>query len=198
MSQSPQDEPFELEVLIGPPSAIAPRRAIRPPVVVAVKAVEERHESSGMRSLVDPTGVWVSASLMNAEGTQVIMPPRRGLFAGQNASSINFAQGRPNIADPTIGYAIFRDLIIAEPGYYRFRVTLLGMDSNGSLHGQPLRGGRNIQSINTQVFRVDPRSGPRQLGAYCLRISSESVSLRSGLHEMAALNSLRNQGHSVD
>ncbi|KAL9621850.1 MAG: hypothetical protein Q9160_003671 [Pyrenula sp. 1 TL-2023] len=168
MSQSSRDEPFELEVLIGPPRMIAPRRAIRPPVIIALKAVEERDESTGWRSSELPTGVWVNLSLMNAEGTQVILPPRRGVVAGRSASSINPAPGRPNIADSTIGYAIFHDLTIAEPGDYRFRVTLVDMDSNGSLYGLPLQGGRNIQSIVTRAFRVDPRSGPRHLGEFCL------------------------------
>lgn len=157
--------PYDVEILIQPPSAIAPNKAISPAVVIAVKvsSTYDRPPNEGPRREAD--GVWAHATLLswNENGDLVRATNRLG---GIEASSIHPAPGRPNMADPTIGYAIFRNLSVSQPGQYLIRIVLISMDSEGSLYGEQRQGGRVLQGVTTRVFRVDPRAGVRSMSSY--------------------------------
>lgn len=162
MSQGPPPKTYDLEILIQPPAYIPPNTEITPTIVVALKVLDKQSQSSGGQPRRETYGVWAYASLTKVDG-DALGPPMKGVLHGKNGTSIQPAEGRPNLGDPTLGYAVFSNLTITQPGEYQFLITLIQMDSHGGLYGQALQGGRNLQSISSNVIAVHPAAGPRQL-----------------------------------
>ena len=123
------NSPYKMEMVIRPLSAIKPGVTMHPPVVVALKAQTSRGERDGIyRELGDVSGIWAFVSLVTEDGNQSLAPPRTDLLLGRIVDSIHPAFDNTNSEGPTVGYAIFPDLAIAEPGRYCLRISLIDMD----------------------------------------------------------------------
>ena len=148
-------DPLILELLVKPPALLPPNTHLRLPVLVAVKSPHVKENGVGPRQTGDMSGVWALVSLLTADGSEVIVPPRTGLLTGRTVASIHApsAQAEPN--REIVGYAHFSDLTITTPGQYRLRISLIDMDSNGPSYTGSTGGGRNIYSISSDVITVD-------------------------------------------
>ncbi len=123
------DHPYVMEMVIRPLSAIKPGVVMHPPVVVALKAQTLRSERDiAYREVGDVSGIWAFVSLVTEDRNQSLAPPRTDLLLGRLVDSIHPAFDDTNAEEPTVGYAIFTDLAIAEPGTYCLKISLIDMD----------------------------------------------------------------------
>lgn len=146
-------EPYQMAFVIQPRPSVRTGSTLFPPLIVAVQPRELKRHSDA-REIGNMGGVWAFASLVTDDATATLAPPRTELLIGRTADSIHIAPSQPGSDHPDSGYAVFSDLAITQPGRYRIRVSLIDMDSNGSLHGQPLQGGRNLQSVVSTPITV--------------------------------------------
>ena len=127
--QSERSLPFTMELALSPPEFVAAGIPLEPPVVVTFTTSEtEKRRSSEARRLDDVTGVWAFVSLMSADQSQSLAPPRTDLLLGRTTDSIHPVYQRQDGEAQTIGYATFTDLAVSEPGRYCFRINLVDMN----------------------------------------------------------------------
>ena len=117
-----ETQDFRTEMVLGPPTSIAPHMPIGLPIVVALKNIGGRHHYQIQQ---DTSSLWAFASLVTEDSCRTIAPPRTDLLLGESVSAIR--QGYYNIADGTIGYAMFPGLSFGAPGKYRLRVNVVDM-----------------------------------------------------------------------
>src|SRR5436189_6084326 len=118
-----------MDLIIRPVQAIKPRVVMHPPIVLALKASASRSErNSAYRDVGDVSGVWAFVSLVSEDQSRSLAPPRSDLLIGSVACCIRPALDESPSEDLTVGYAVFSDLAIAEPGTYRWKISLIDMD----------------------------------------------------------------------
>jgi len=151
------DHPYKMEMVIRPLSAIKPGVVMHPPVVVALKTPTSRSERDiAYRDIGDVSGLWAFVSLVTEDQSQSLAPPRTDLLLGGIVGSIHPVFDDSNPEEPTVGYAIFPDLAITEPGTYCLRISLIDMDSNGSMLGEPMQSGTNLETVHSTIVHVAP------------------------------------------
>ncbi|KAL9106864.1 MAG: hypothetical protein Q9227_008197 [Pyrenula ochraceoflavens] len=151
-----EEWPFTLEVLVQPPSTVRPLQSFASPVVVALKAQERKDAHTTNGASWNTAGIIANVNLVRADNPSFILDPLYRQLSGHTAGGILSPRTRPNMADPTIGYAVFRSLRISEPGEYLLRIVIIDLDSRGSEYGPPLGAGRLGPTIFSHVVRVDP------------------------------------------
>jgi len=146
-----------MDMVIRPLLAIRPGVIMHPPIVVALKAAASRSErNSAYRDVGDVSGIWAFVSLVTEDRNQSLAPPRTDLLLGRTAGSIHPFFDESDPEDPTVGYAIFPDLAIAEPGRYCLKISLIDMDSNGSMFGEAMQSGTNLVAVHSSIVHVGP------------------------------------------
>jgi len=121
--------PYNMDLVIRPMQAIKPGVVIHPPIVLALKAPVSRSErNSACRDIGDVSGIWAFVSLVSEDQSRSLAPPRNDLLVGSVARCIRPVLDEPNPEDLTVGYAVFSDLAIAEPGTYCWKISLIDMD----------------------------------------------------------------------
>jgi hypothetical protein len=115
---------YDMDLIIRPLSAARPNVEIYPPIVVAITTRPERG---------DVSGVWAFASLTTEDQTESLAPPRNDLLLGRTADSIHPLTDDIDAEGGSIGYAVFSDLKIAEPGTYCLKISLIDMDRYGAV-----------------------------------------------------------------
>lgn len=170
-------EPYEMEFVIQPPSTVRPGIHLYPPVVIEVRS-QGATVGTMSSSIGDMSGIWAFAALTTEDGSEVLSPPRTNLFSGRTADSIHLAMSGSQ--GPEVGYAVFPNLAIAQPGHYQIRVSLIDMDSNGSSLGRPLQGGTNLQSVNSNSITVTITGG-----------GTRASRCRTSIHSSAAVANQR-------
>jgi hypothetical protein len=118
-----------MDLVIRPVPAIRPGVVMHPPVVLALKAPTARSERDRpYRDIGDVSGMWAFVSLVSEDQSQSLAPPRDDLLTGSAAGCIRPILDESDPEDLTVGYAVFSDLAIAEPGTYRLKISLIDMD----------------------------------------------------------------------
>lgn len=118
-----------MDLLVPPLSAVRPGDVFSPPVVVALKVpASQAGRNSARRDVGDVSGIWAIVSLVTEDRNDSLAPPRSDLLMGRTVASIRPAFNESDPEDPTVGYAIFPDLAIAEPGTYCLKISLIDMD----------------------------------------------------------------------
>jgi hypothetical protein len=121
--------PYNMDLVIRPMQAIKPGVVMHPPIVLALKAPASRSEkNSARRDMGDVSGIWVFVSLVSEDQSRSLAPPRNDLLVGSVARCIRPVLDETNPEDLTVGYAVFSDLAIAEPGTYCWKISLIDMD----------------------------------------------------------------------
>jgi len=121
--------PYNMDLVIRPMQAIKPGVVMHPPIVLALKAPASRRErNSTRRDIGDVSGIWAFVSLVSEDQSRSLAPPRNDLLIGSVARCIRPVLDETNPGDLTVGYAVFSDLAIAEPGTYRWKISLIDMD----------------------------------------------------------------------
>jgi hypothetical protein len=118
-----------MDLVIRPVPAIRPGVVMHPPIVLALKAPASRSERDrAYRDIGDVSGIWVFVSLVSEDQRQSLAPPRNDLLTGSVAGCIRPVLDESDPEDLTVGYAVFSDLAIAEPGTYCLKISLIDMD----------------------------------------------------------------------
>ena len=118
-----------MDLVIRPVAAIRPGVVMQPPIVLALKAPASRSErESFYRDIGDVSGIWAFVSLVSEDQSQSLAPPRNDLLIGSVAGCIRPAVDESDPEDLTVGYAVFANLAIAEPGTYCLKISLIDMD----------------------------------------------------------------------
>jgi len=131
---------------------------MEPPVVIALKAPATRSgRGAAERDIGDVSGIWAHVSLVTEDQCETLAPPRNDLLLGRTVDSIH-----SNPDDPTVGYATFTNLAIAEPGTYCLRISLIDMD--GSSFGQVANNGTNLNTVHSTIVHVTPNAEVAQPG----------------------------------
>lgn len=121
--------PYNMDLVIRPMQAIKPGVVMHPPIVLALKAPASRSEkNSARRDIGDVSGIWAFVSLVSEDQSRSLAPPRNDLLVGSVARCIRPALDETNPEGSTVGYAVFSDLAIAEPGTYCWKISLIDMD----------------------------------------------------------------------
>jgi hypothetical protein len=121
--------PYNMDLVIRPVQAIKPGVVMHPPIVLALKAPASRSEkNSARRDMGDVSGIWAFVSLVSEDQSRSLAPPRNDLLVGSVARCIRPVLDETNPEDLTVGYAVFSDLAIAEPGTYCWKISLIDMD----------------------------------------------------------------------
>jgi hypothetical protein len=118
-----------MDLVIRPVRAIRPGVVMHPPIVLALKAPASRSERArAYRDIGDVSGIWAFVSLASEDQSQSLAPPRNDLLIGSVAGYIRPVPDESDPGDLTVGYAVFSDLAIAEPGTYCLKISLIDMD----------------------------------------------------------------------
>jgi len=122
---------FAMHLAIQPPKRVAVGVAFRLPIVVTFTANDAiRDRDPSLDTVSKFSGVWAFLSLMSEDKRQSLAPPNTELLQGHVADSIHPLM-KEQVGDiQTIGYATFRNLVVARPGRYCFRVTIIDMNMN--------------------------------------------------------------------
>lgn len=118
-----------MDLVVRPVPTIRPGVVMHPPIVVALKVSASRNERDmSYRDIGDVSGIWAFASLLSEDQSQSLAPPRNDLLIGSVAGCIRPVIDQPANDNLTVGYAIFSDLAIAEPGTYCLKISLIDTD----------------------------------------------------------------------
>ena len=121
--------PYNMDLIIRPVQVIKPGVVMNPPIVLALKAPASRSgRNSAYRDVGDVSGIWAFVSLVSEDQSRSLAPPRNDLLIGSVARCIRPVLDGTHSGDLTVGYAVFSDLAIAEPGTYRWKISLIDMD----------------------------------------------------------------------
>jgi hypothetical protein len=121
--------PYNMDLVIRPVQTIKPRVVMHPPIVLALKApASQSGRNSARRDIGDVSGIWAFVSLVSEDQSRSLAPPRNDLLIGSVARCIRPVLDETHPEDLTVGYAVFSDLAIAEPGTYRWKISLIDMD----------------------------------------------------------------------
>ncbi len=148
--------PYQMHIITEPPIQVRPGNILIPPVRVALRT-QETHEYGGAGA-IDLSSYWASVSLISADGLVALAPPSTTLLSGSLVDSIR--EPGPAEGDSDIGYVLFQNLAINQPGDFRLRISLLRMPSGisdaettgGGL--LPSSGVLNTGSVTTRVIHV--------------------------------------------
>ncbi|KAI4171928.1 MAG: hypothetical protein LQ346_008681 [Caloplaca aetnensis] len=144
--------PYQMHIIREPPIEVRPGNTLIPPVRVALRTQE-----TGARA-IDLNSYWASVSLISADGLVALAPPSTTLLSGSLVDSIREPGSAEN--ESGIGYALFQNLVINQPGNFRLRISLLRMPSGISDAGNtaggllPSSGVLNTGSVTTRVIHV--------------------------------------------
>ena len=121
---------YAMDMLVSPLSRIRPGSTMPLPVVIALRAPPPNRGNRGDSpyEIGDVNGIWAFVSLVTEDRNRTLAPPREDLLLGRTVDSLHPALDEHDPEDRTVGYALFPDLAIAEPGTYRLKVTLIDMD----------------------------------------------------------------------
>jgi hypothetical protein len=78
--------------------------------------------------LPDLSGSWAFVSLVTADMQQSLAPPRTDLLKGRTADSIHYLHHEQENGRLMLAYASFPELMITEPGTFRFKVNVIDMN----------------------------------------------------------------------
>lgn len=121
--------PYNMDLIIRPVQVIKPGVVMNPPIVLALKAPASRSgRNSAYRDVGDVSGIWAFVSLVSEDQSRSLAPPRNDLLIGSVARCIRPVLDGTHSGDLTVGYAVFSDLAIAEPGTYCWKISLIDMD----------------------------------------------------------------------
>ncbi|KAL8896338.1 MAG: hypothetical protein Q9207_007757 [Kuettlingeria erythrocarpa] len=149
--------PYQMHIIREPPVQVRPGNALIPAVRVALRT-QETHEDEGARGR-DLSSYWASVSLISADGLVALAPPSTTILSGSLVDSIREPESAEGERD--IGYVLFRNLVINQPGYFRLRISLLRMPS-GTSDAETTGGGLlpsssgvlNTGSVTTRIIHV--------------------------------------------
>lgn len=126
------EHPYEMELAVAPPSKIAAGVSLHLPVVVTfttATAPDDGKDEDEVFALPELSGVWAFLSLTTPDMQQSLAPPRTDLLRGRTADSLHLVHQDQQSDRPTLAYATFRELVITQPGRYRFRVNIIDMNA---------------------------------------------------------------------
>lgn len=146
-----------MRFLVEPPTTIRPGALLNPPVVVRL----DKTPANGM-AIGDPSRLWAFISITDEAGAVSLAPPNTDLVAGNLSDSVHTLETGPGPeAEEDVGFVSFPDLAINYPGRYRLRVSLMKLDAGAGAHGA-----QNLQTIESQVIRVETTATDIILGSH--------------------------------
>ncbi|KAI9731597.1 MAG: hypothetical protein M1834_004718 [Cirrosporium novae-zelandiae] len=161
-----------MEFILQPSATIRPNSPISH---VVIRVHPQQHDLSQ---------VWVLASLVSEDGSEVLAPPRTDLLGGKPASSLYLENGNENAS----GYAIFQGLSIRQVGKYKLRMSLISME-HGSI---------NLGTIDSQVIEASNGASVGQKGG-CKRIQDRKGSdAVSAVAAQQIIEDLRRRGVPIN
>ncbi|KAL8762676.1 MAG: hypothetical protein Q9184_001383 [Pyrenodesmia sp. 2 TL-2023] len=167
--------PYQMHIIIEPPIEARPGNTLVPPVVVALRAREI--EEDGEARAEDLSSYWASVSLVSADGLVALAPPSTTLLSGSLVDSIREPDSTEG--ESVVGYVLFQNLIINQPGDFRLRVSLLRMpsdisDADNAAGGLlPSSGVLNTGSVSTHVIHVHSDAPAPGLGELTVNMETE-------------------------
>ncbi|KAL9019092.1 MAG: hypothetical protein Q9185_003634 [Variospora sp. 1 TL-2023] len=140
--------PYQMHVIIDPPDEARPGDALIPAPTIMVRF--RGHVQEEAIQAQDITNYWVFASLVSEDGRIALAPPSTSLVSGRLIGTIR----EPKDADDgEVGYAIFKDLCIHQPGSFRLRISLMRMPTADS-DASEAEGVLNTGNVMTRVIHV--------------------------------------------
>ncbi|KAI4148392.1 MAG: hypothetical protein LQ341_001586 [Variospora aurantia] len=140
--------PYQMHVIIDPPGEARPGDALIPAPTIMVRF--RGHVQEEAIQAQDITNYWAFASLVSEDGRIALAPPSTSLVSGRLIGTIR----EPNDADDgEVGYAIFKDLCIHQPGSFRLRISLMRMPTADS-EASEAEGVLNTGNVVTRVIHV--------------------------------------------
>ena len=144
----PPLSPCFMTVIIQPPAEVRPGEQFHTPIVVSLES-----RSTGCRRTDLPENdirYWAAASIPTQNGRHVLV--------GGTSVIIKRADTPPQ--HPDLGYLIFHNLNITEPGFFKILITLVLMPSADNPHefggtGTHTFGARKVDAIQTIEINVD-------------------------------------------
>ncbi|KAL8928782.1 MAG: hypothetical protein Q9208_001560 [Pyrenodesmia sp. 3 TL-2023] len=170
--------PYQMHIIIEPPIEARPGDTLIPPVTVTLQTRET--DEDGEARAKDLNSYWTSVSLISADGLVALAPPSTTLLSGSLVKSIQ----EPDSAEgeSVVGYVLFQNLIINQPGDFRLRISLLRIpsdiahvenDTSGIL---PSSGVFNTGSVTSRIIHVEPDGPATRSGE--LTVGMETAILR--------------------
>lgn len=117
-----------MSIVVQPSTHTQPNTCLQPPIVIQILSLVGR--STGENEAVDAESMSAMVSLMSADGTTPLAPPRTDLLAGTLFRSFGNVLMSPRSRE--VGSLTFYDINIRQPGQYSLRFSLFRRQSNGS------------------------------------------------------------------
>ena len=160
--------PYQMHISIEPPREARPGGILVPPLAISVR-VREAFQGSGDRG-EDLNSYWASVSVVSEDGMVALAPPSTSLLSGTLVDSVRETALEQEENESEIGFFLFQNLRIHEPGNFRLRVSLLHMPTSGSEtpsqnNGPSLSSGvKNAGSVVTRGIYVHADAAEPQIG----------------------------------
>ena len=163
-----QDPRVEMQVMSQPESESRRDVTLYPPLAVRLSVRD--HGADGSGTAIDMSHLWAFVSLTDEEGIEPLAPPGEGLLRGRLTDSAHpllradhlvdgdgLGLSSP-VAEETSGcFVMFPDLAILEPGRYRFRITLVSMQTGAELTAVRPAEALSLQEVQTGVIEIQDR-----------------------------------------
>ncbi|KAL8994300.1 MAG: hypothetical protein Q9188_007107 [Gyalolechia gomerana] len=148
--------PYRMHIVIEPPREARLGDRLIPPPTVCLRTPEDHREDESL--VEDLSRFWASVSMVSEDGMVALAPPSTTLISGTLVDSVREAYHVEDEGE--IGYFLFQNLSINQPGNFRFRISLMQMPTSGTQapdgNGDttPLLGIMNTGSILTRVISI--------------------------------------------
>ncbi|KAL8933645.1 MAG: hypothetical protein Q9216_006273 [Gyalolechia sp. 2 TL-2023] len=148
--------PYQINIIIEPPREARPGEVLIPPLALCLHARGDHREDESL--VEDLSSYWASVSLVSEDGLVALAPPSTTLISGILVDSVREAYQMEHEGE--IGYFLFQNLSINQPGNFRFCISLMQMPTgrhqtpNPSGNITPSFDVMNIGSTFTRVIRV--------------------------------------------
>lgn len=141
--------PYQMDIILQPPREARPGDALLPAPTVQLRFRENAGEEAALAQ--DMSSYWAAASLVSEDGMVALAPPSTTLVSGTRLVSIQEADGTE--ADGEVGYVLFRNFCINEPGRFCLHISLHRMPTPES-DAFGAAGSLNTGSVTTRVIHV--------------------------------------------
>ncbi|KAL9011147.1 MAG: hypothetical protein Q9173_003988 [Seirophora scorigena] len=141
--------PYQMHIIIEPPDEARPGDALLPAPTIQLRFRENVEEEAALAQ--DISSYWAVASLVSDDGMVALAPPSTSLVSGTPAGAIQEPDGAE--ADGEVGYVLFRNLCINQPGNFRLRISLYRMATAES-DASGAAAALNTGSVTTRVIHI--------------------------------------------
>lgn len=145
-----------MQIVIQPPREARPGEILVPPLMICLRTPGNYREDENV--VEDLGSYWAAVSMVSEDGMIALAPPSTTLLSGTLVDSVHEAYQAEDESE--IGYFVFQNLRIHEPGNFRLRISLMQMPT--SRHQTLNAGGnttqsssaRNTGNVITHVIRI--------------------------------------------